>query len=47
MEGEGQGSGQVCCLEVTVPNVSVGSLSLLLMASTAHSARLHPTDRWP
>ena len=47
VEGEGQGSGQVRCLEVTVPNVSVGSLSLLLTASTRHSARLHPTDRWP
>lgn len=47
VEVEGQGSGQVCCLEATIPNVNVGSLSLLLMASTPHSAQLHPTDRYP
>ena len=47
VEVEGQASGQVCCLEVTIPNINVESLGLLLTASTLHSTRLHPTDRCP
>ena len=44
---EGQGSGQVCCLEATIPHINIESLGLLLTASTPHSTWLHPTDRCP